>query len=165
MSPGGPEERRDAGERGRRTHGDAMDETADETRTDPPGPPSRGRSAVAASILAVLLIGGYFAASPDLAAAVPAGFVVNATVLILAFWFPAQRVASPGDVLRSWASLLPWFLAWTLVWDLATSGITGERELLQEWWLVYPSGVAILFLLLLFHALVVKRVDAARGEA
>lgn len=132
--------------------------------TGPSGPPSRGRGAVAASILAVLLIGGYFAASPDLSSAMPAEFVVNAVVLVLVFWFPAMRLGSPGAVLRSWRALVPWLLAWTLVWDLATSGILGERELLEEWWLVYPSGVAALMALLLFHAWVVDRVNAAGDD-
>lgn len=132
--------------------------------TGPSGPPSRGRGAVAASILAVLLIGGYFAASPELSSAMPAEFVVNAVVLILVFWFPAMRLGSPGAVIRSWRSLVPWLLAWTLVWDLATSGILGDRELLEEWWLVYPSGVGVLLILLLFHAWVVDRVGAAGDD-
>ena len=135
--------------------------------TEPAGPsglPSRGRGAVGASILAVLLIGGYFAASPDLSEAVPADFVVDAVVLVLAFWFPAMRLSSPGEVLRSWKSLVPWLLAWTLVWDLASSGIIGERELLEEWWLVYPSGVVTFTALLLFHGWVVDRVGAARDD-
>ena len=138
----------------------------DETVPGPvaPGVPARGRGAVAASILAVLLIGAYFTTSGD-ASALPADFVVDAVVLILAFWFPAMRVASPRDVLASWRSLVPWLLAWTLVWDLATSGITGGRTLFSEWWLVYPSGVVTLLALLLLHAFVVRRVGAARGDA
>lgn len=124
----------------------------------------RGRPAVAASILAAVLVGGYFAASPASGSAIPAGFVVNAVVLILAFWFPATRLASPRDVLTTWKTLLPWLLAWTLVWDLASSGIVGRRALFQEWWLVYPSGVLGLLALLLFHGLVVRRVGAARDD-
>lgn len=132
--------------------------------TGPSGLPSRGRGAVAASILAVLLIGGYFAASPGLSETVPAEFVVNAVVLVLVFWFPAMRLSSPGEVLRSWKSLVPWLLAWTLVWDLASSGIVGDRELLEEWWLVYPSGVVTLMALLLLHGWVVNRVGAAGDD-
>ncbi len=126
--------------------------------------PVRGRGAVAASILAVVLIGGYFTAAPDTAGGMPAEFAVNAVVLILAFWFPAMRVTGPGDVLASWKGLLPWLLAWTLVWDLASSGVVGRRDLLAEWWLVYPSGVLVLGGLLLFHGFVVKRVGAARAD-
>ncbi len=125
------------------------------------GGPARGRGAVAASILAVVLIGGYFAAAPDTGQPIPAEFVVNAVILVLVFWFPAMKVRSPRDVLIQWKTLLPWLLAWTLVWDLASSGVVGDRELLQEWWLVYPSGVIALGLLLLFHGLVVQRVGAA----
>ncbi len=130
----------------------------------PSGPPARGRPAVAASILAVVLLGGYFAASPGTVDGMPTEFAVNAVILVLAFWFPAMRVGSVRDVLASWKALLPWLLAWTLVWDLASSGIVGERALLQEWWLVYPSGVAVLALLLLFHGLVVDRVGAAPDD-
>lgn len=138
-----------------------MTDTPDDTGSGPSGLPTRGRSAVAASILAALLLGGYFMASPGTVGAMPAEFVVNAVVLVLAFWFPAMRAAEPADVLRSWKTLLPWLVAWTAVWDLASSGIVGGRELLQEWWLVYPSGVMVMLVLLLFHAYVVKRVGAA----
>ena len=44
-------------------------------KTGPSGPPMRGRGAVAASILAALLIGGYMAASPDTAEAMPARLI------------------------------------------------------------------------------------------
>lgn len=128
------------------------------------GPGRRGPGAVAASILAALLIGGYFAASPGSADGAPSEFVVNAVVLILVFWFPAMRITRPADVWQSWKGLIPWILAWTLVWDLASSGIVGERVLLQEWWLVYPSGLITVLLLLLLHGLVVQRVDAARVD-
>ena len=144
-------------------HGSGVTDRWGDDPDGPSGPPSRGRGAVAASILAVLLIGGYFAASPPVGGGVPAEFVVNAAVMVLAFWFPAMRIGRPRDVMASWRSLLPWVLAWTLVWDLATSGVVGDRVLLQEWWLVYPSGVAIFFLLFLFHGLVVERVGAATG--
>ena len=140
--------------------------SAEETRSaGPSGPPTRGRGAVAASILAALLLGGYFAASTGPSGAMPADYVVNAIILILVFWFPALRFGSAGDVLRAWKSLIPWLLAWTLVWDLASSGVVGERELLQEWWLVYPSGVASLLALLLLHGWVVDRVGAAGDDA
>lgn len=137
----------------------------EESGPGPSGPPTRGRGAVAASILAALLLGGYFVASPDQSAAMPADFAVNAIILILVFWFPAMRLGSPGDVLRAWKSLVPWLLAWTLVWDLASSGVVGERELLEEWWLVYPSGVGVLVLLLLLHGWVVDRVGATDDDA
>lgn len=134
-------------------------------QTGPSGSPTRGRGAVAASTLAALLIGGYFTASPGAVDGTPAEFVVNAVILVLVFWFPAMKLDSPRDVLAGWKSLLPWILAWTLVWDLASSGVVGERELLQEWWLVYPSGLVAVLALLLFHAWVVRRVGAARGDA
>lgn len=125
---------------------------------------SRGRSAVAASILAVLLAGGYFAASTGDAGALPAGFLVNAAILLPAFWFPALRIGAPVDALRAWRPLLGWLAAWTLVWDLATSGLIGGRSLFQEWWLVYPSGIAALWVLLVFHGWVVRRVSARRSS-
>lgn len=128
------------------------------------GPGGRGVGAVAASILAALLLSGYVAASPGSAGGLPAEFVVNAVILTLVYWFPAMRITAPRDVLRSWKTLGPWILAWTLVWDLATSGIVGERALLQEWWIVYPSGLAAMTALFLLHGLVVQRVGAARGN-
>ena len=141
-----------------------MDEPGRTTGATPPGTPVRGRGAVAASILAALLIGGYFAASPALTGGVPAEFLVNAVVLALVFWFPAVRVTGPKDVLAAWRSLVPWILAWTLVWDLASSGVVGERDLFQEWWLVYPAGIAVVMLLLLLHGAVVDRVNAREAE-
>lgn len=125
---------------------------------------SRGRAAVAASILSVVLLGGYFAASPGDVGGMPAEFAVNAVILILVFWFPAMRIDGPGDVLRSWKSLLPWLLAWTLVWDLASSGVVGDRNLLDEWWLVYPSGVAVVSILLLLHGVVLARAGPGRED-
>jgi hypothetical protein len=122
----------------------------------------RGRRAVAASILGVVLIGGYFAASQGQIGALPGEYLINAVVLGLAFWFPALRLGAPRDMLTHWRSLGLWLLAWTLVWDLATAGILGERTLFQEWWLVYPSGVLVLAALLGLHVLVVSRVDARR---
>lgn len=124
----------------------------------------RGPSAVAASLLAVMLLGGYVAAAPASAEALPAEFAVNAVILVLVYWFPAMRITAPGDVLTAWKTLVPWILAWTLVWDLATSGIVGERALLQEWWIVYPAGMLALIALFLLHGLVVKRAGAARDD-
>lgn len=136
-----------------------------EERNGPSGAAApRGRAAIAASILSVVLLGGYFAASPGDLGSMPAEFAVDAVILILVFWFPAMRIEAPGDVLRSWKSLLPWLLAWTLAWDLASSGIVGDRDLLDEWWLVYPSGVAVVSVLLLLHGFVVGRVGAARDD-
>lgn len=116
----------------------------------------RGRPAVAASILAVTLIGGYFAASPDVGSFPPV-FLIHAAALFLAFWFPALRFGSPGDVLRSWRTLLPWLLGWTLAWDLATAGVVGGRSLFEAWWIVYPAGVLVVGGLLLLHGVVVRR--------
>ena len=82
---------------------------------------------------------------------------MNAAVLVLGFWFPAVRMSAPRYVLRAWRSLLPWLLGWILVWDLASAGLMGERDLFQEWWLVYPSGVAFFAALLLLHGYVVQR--------
>jgi hypothetical protein len=118
---------------------------------------ARGRRAVAASILAVTLAGAYFAASGGDLGALPGIFLVNAAVLVLCFWFPAVRTRAPRDVLRAWRTLLPWLLGWTLVWDLASAGIMGERDLFQEWWLVYPSGVLFFAALLLLHGYIVRR--------
>jgi hypothetical protein len=138
-----------------------------EVRDGPSGTATapRGSAAVAASILSVVLLGGYFAASPGDVGGMPAEFAVNAVILILVFWFPAMRIEAPGDVLRSWKSLLPWLLAWTLVWDLASSGIVGDRDLLNEWWLVYPAGVAVVGVLLMLHGFVLARTGPAREEA
>lgn len=122
------------------------------------GGPARG--AIAGSILAVLLLGGYFAASRGSVGAVPGGYLVSAAVLSVAFWFPAVRLGSARDVVRSWRPLLAWILAWTLVWDLLTSGLLRTRTLAQEWWIVYPSGVLALGALLALHGAVVARVGA-----
>lgn len=120
----------------------------------------RGRGAVAASILGVLLIGGYFAAAPGEIGALPASYLVSAAVLLVAFWFPAVRIGSLRELAAHGLALVAWLLAWTLVWDLATSGIVGERALFQEWWIVYPAGVLFLLALLALHATVVQRVEA-----
>lgn len=117
-----------------------------------------GRRAVAASIIGVLVIAGYLAAAPAMMAGPDAGYLLNAAVLALAFWFPAVRIGSAREVVSSWPSLGMWLLAWTLVWDLATSGVTGERALFEEWWIVYPSGVLLLGGLLALHGAVVGRV-------
>jgi hypothetical protein len=122
------------------------------------GVPTRGRGAVAASILGVLLIGAYFAAAPG-GVRTPLGeYLLNAVILAVAFWFPAMRVSALADVARQWRGLLVWALAWTLVWDLATSGILVRRELFQEWWIVYPAGVLTLAVLLVLHGAVLSRV-------
>lgn len=118
---------------------------------------ARGRHAIAASILVVTLVGAYFAASVGDLGALPGAFLVDAAVLILGFWFPAMRIGSRRAVLRNWRSLLPWILGWTLVWDLATAGIMGGRDLFEEWWIVYPSGVLFFTAMLLLHGTVVQR--------
>jgi hypothetical protein len=120
------------------------------------GVPARGRGAVAASILGVLLIGGYFAAAPGGLGAPVGEYLLNAGILTVAFWFPAMRVASARDVLRQWKGFLLWILVWAVVWDLATSGILLRRELFDEWWIVYPAAVLSLFGLLLLHGSVVR---------
>jgi succinate dehydrogenase/fumarate reductase cytochrome b subunit len=112
---------------------------------------------VAASILAALILGSYLAAAPGDLGALPSSFLVNAIVLVVAFWFPAMRIGSVRDVRNGWLSLVVWLLAWTLVWDLATSGIVGDRALFQEWWIVYPAGVLVLGLLLALHGAIVVR--------
>ncbi|MFW5951262.1 MAG: hypothetical protein ACOCVZ_04025 [Gemmatimonadota bacterium] len=119
----------------------------------------RGRGAVAASILAVLLMGGYFAASIGELAALPPGYLISAAVLVAAFWFPAMRLGSPAELKASLFPLVAWLLAWTLVWDLAISGILGDRQFFQEWWIVYPAGVVFFLALLALHAAVVQRVE------
>lgn len=124
----------------------------------------RGRSGVAASILGVLLIGGYFVASRGDQGVLPPGYLISAAVLLVAFWFPAIRIGSMRELVRSWAPVLVWLLAWTLVWDLAVAGIIGERELFEEWWIVYPSGVVVLGGLLALHAAVVGRVEGRRRD-
>jgi hypothetical protein len=122
------------------------------------GVPARGRGAVAASILGGVLIGAFFAASPG-GLRTPLGeYVLQAAILGVAFWIPAMRVASVRDVLRQWRGFLLWILVWTVAWDLATSGIFLRRELLQEWWIVYPAGVVTLFGLLLLHGAIMGRV-------
>jgi hypothetical protein len=115
------------------------------------GVPLRGRGAVAASILGILLIGGFFAAAPG-GIRTPLGeYLLHAAILTVAFWLPAMRIGSVRDVLRQWKALVAWILAWTLAWDAATAGIFLRRELFQEWWIVYPSGLLTLAVLLLFH--------------
>jgi hypothetical protein len=122
------------------------------------GVPARGRGAVAASILGALLIGAYLAAAPG-GVRTPLGeYLLNAAIIAVAFWFPAMRVASMSDVLRQWKRILAWAVAWTLVWDLATSGILVRREFFQEWWIVYPAGILALVGLLLLHGAILDRV-------
>jgi hypothetical protein len=121
------------------------------------GLPERGRGAVAASILGVLLIGSFVAAAPGGVRSPTGTFLLNAVIVGLAFWFPAQRVGSPADVGRQWKGLLAWALAWTAVWDAGTSGILlppEPRQLFDDWWLVYPAGVLTLAVLLLLHGAV-----------
>lgn len=126
---------------------------------------ARGRPAIAASILVVLLVGAYFAASRGRLGTPTLSFLIQAAVVAIAFWFPATRLASPGALLSRWKELVIWLLAWTLVWDLAVSGIVGTRALFEDWWIVYPAGVAILFLLLLLHTAIVRRVGAGPPAA
>lgn len=125
---------------------------------------ARGRGAVAGSILAVTILSGYFAASRGELGSLPPAFLISGTVLALAFWFPAMRITSPGDVLRGGASLFLWLLAWTLVWDLAMSGIAGTRSLFDEWWIVYPAGVIGVALLLVLHGAALRRRGHGPGE-
>lgn len=124
----------------------------------------RGRGAVAASIVGVLLIGGYFAASRGELGALPAGYLVSAVVLVIAFWFPAVRIGAVRDVVATWRPLAVWLLAWTLVWDLASAGVLGERAPFEDWWVVYPAGVGVLAGLLVLHGAVVERVARRRVD-
>jgi hypothetical protein len=123
----------------------------------------RGRPAVAASLLAVLLIGGYVASSQGAAGAPTGAYIVSAVVLVVTFWFPAMRIGSPRELASEARPLALWIAAWTLVWDLTTSGLLGERALFQEWWLVYPSGLVFFFGLLALHAAIVRRFEARDG--
>lgn len=118
------------------------------------GVPARGRGAVAASILGAFLIGAYVAASPGGLRAFTGAFLLSAAVLALAFWFPAMRIASLAAVGRQWKGLVVWIVAWTLVWDLATSGILLRRAFFQEWWIVYPAGFLTLAGMLALHGAV-----------
>lgn len=116
---------------------------------------------VAATLLALLLIAGYFVASPGDQGSFPTAYLANAVVLGVTFWFPAMRLAAPRDLARQWSAILPWVLAWTLVWDLVTSGLLGTRRLFEEWWLVYPSSLLFFGALFLLHAAVAARFVAA----
>jgi hypothetical protein len=131
-----------------------------------PGTQWRGRSAVAASILVVLLIGTFFAAAPGGLATPWAPWLLNSAILAVAFLIPALRIGAMADVGRRWPGLLLWALLWTAVWDAATSGILLQRgqEMFQQWWIIYPAGVAMLLALLLLHGAVVDRV-VRRGAA
>ncbi|MEJ2502765.1 MAG: hypothetical protein P8177_05515 [Gemmatimonadota bacterium] len=134
---------------------------AETGRTEPPT--ERRRAAVAASMLVVLLGVGYFL--PPAGGRAVAGFLVNAVILVAAFWFPAVRTGSVGAVLEAWRPLVVWLGAWTLVWDLATAGLLGTRGVLQEWWLVYPAGIGTLYLLLLLHGALTTRIPTAPRDA
>jgi hypothetical protein len=127
--------------------------------------PPRGRGAVAASILAVLLVGAFFAAAPGGLRTPWGEFLLNAAILSVAFWFAALRVGGIRDLRDQWVRLAVWILAWTLAWDLATSGILMQRAFFQEWWIVYPAGLLFLSALLLIHAAILDWTGrrAARG--
>jgi hypothetical protein len=130
--------------------------------------PPRGRGAVAASILAVLLVGAFFAAAPGGLRTPWGEFLLNAAILGVAFWFPALRVGGIRDLRAQWVRLAVWILAWTLAWDLATSGILMRRAFFQEWWIVYPAGLLTLTALLLIHAAILdwtgRRAPRGRPE-
>jgi hypothetical protein len=129
------------------------------------GVPARGRGAVAASILGVLLIGAFVAAAPGGLRTQTGAFLLNAAIVAVAFWFPAMRVGAMADVGRQWKGLLAWAVAWTAVWDLSTSGILlpeEPRQLFEQWWIVYPAGVLFLIALLLLHGAVVHRAARRR---
>jgi hypothetical protein len=129
------------------------------------GIPRRGRGAIAASILGVLLIGAYVAASPGGLRTHTGAFLLNAAIVAIAFWLPAHRVGAVADVARQWKGLLAWAVAWTAVWDLSTSGILlpdEPRQLFDQWWIVYPAGVLALFALLSLQGAVVQRTARLR---
>lgn len=128
------------------------------------GVPSRGRGAVGASILGALLIATYLAAAPGGLQTTTGEYLLNAAIVAMAFWFPAMRIGSLGDVIRQWKGLLVWVLAWVVVWDLATSGLIIERELFQDWWIVYPVGLLTLGGLLLLHGGVLTWVARRSGR-
>jgi hypothetical protein len=117
---------------------------------------------VAAAILGVVVVAGFFAAPGGEGGLVSPAYLVDASALILAFWFPAMHLEAPGDLVRRWRPLVLWLLSWTLVWDLGTAGVM-RRSVLDEWWLVYPSGVVVLGALLGLHAFIVQRLAARRA--
>lgn len=77
--------------------------------------------------------------------------VLHAALMVPAFLVPALRIGTWQELRSSWRGLAGWFLLWTLVWDGATA-LHGARPFFSEWWLVYSTGLAILFLLLVLHA-------------
>jgi hypothetical protein len=130
------------------------------------GIPWRGRTAVAASILGVLLMGTYFAAAPGGLRTPWGHWLLNAAILAVAFLIPALQIGSVPDVAHRWKRLLLWALAWTVVWDAATSGILLERgqEMFQQWWIVYPAGIITLFALFFLHGAVMGWVARRRAS-
>jgi hypothetical protein len=132
------------------------------------GVPMRGRGAVAASILGALLIGAFFAAAPGGLRTPTGTFLLNAVIVAVAFWIPAQRIGAVADVAEQWKGLLAWALAWTVVWDVANSGVIltdQPRALFQDGWLVYPVGVLTLGILLVLQGAVVGWTGRRRGPA
>jgi hypothetical protein len=139
-----------------------MREPRNHAATDDPadaavGVPLRGRAAVAASILVAFLLAAYLAASPGGVRTAPGEYLLAAAILAVAFWFPAMRIASVGDLLRQWPAMTFWLGAWVVVWDVASSGIFNRRALFQDWWIVYPAGLLCLVALLLIQGAVMGR--------
>lgn len=116
---------------------------------------------VAATILTLLLIGAYFVAAPGDQGALPGEYLLNAALLGITFWFPAMRLAEPRDLGRQWKSIGAWVLAWTVVWDVVTSGLLRARSLFEEWWVVYPSSLLLFGALFLLHAAIARRFTGA----
>ncbi|MEJ2216969.1 MAG: hypothetical protein P8099_10170 [Gemmatimonadota bacterium] len=118
------------------------------------------RVVVAATVLLVLLVAGWFTAASR------AVFLMDAVLMVLAYGLPAWWIGHPKDVTRVWPVLLAWVLVLTVAWD-AISAALGERPLLSEWWLVYPSSVIFFLALYLFHgwvAWVVTRRSSGRSH-
>lgn len=126
---------------------------------------ARGRGAVAASILAVLLLGGYLAAAPGGLGAGLGEYLLSGAIVGVAFVIPALRIGGVADLKRQWLRLVLWILAWAVVWDVTTSGVIIRRELFQDWWSVYPGVILTLVILLVLHALVMEwTARRARGR-
>ncbi|MBI3951860.1 MAG: hypothetical protein HY314_15540 [Acidobacteria bacterium] len=103
------------------------------------------RLAVSVTICCVVMVSGYFAGRAH-----PPTFLTYSILWLIAFGLPAQRVYSVADVRRRWKRWLVYFLVATFGWDMVTS-LMGRRHFLSEWWLVYPSGPLVLFLILMLH--------------
>lgn len=118
------------------------------------------RVIVAATVLLVLLIAGVLTPVPR------AVFLLDAVLMVLAYGVPAWWIGRPKDVMQEWPLLAAWVLLLTVAWDAASAAL-GDRRLLSEWWLVYPSSVICFSALYLFQgwaARLVTRLLAGRAR-